>query len=180
LVEVLVTIVILCLGLMGSVALQASALQANAQTRHQVVSAALASELAEIMRGNHRVALNKDASANPYLVDVTAGSLTAPAVDCRTGACTGASDTDRYNAASWQMYEWLQRAMQELPSPHIVVCFDSTPFDTGTGLGEWECDGLGNAVVAKLSWTSRDTTGTLSFNADHPATVIPVTAGSEE
>lgn len=179
-VEVLVTIVILAIGLMGAVALQAAALQANAQTRHQVVATALASELGEVMRGSHRVALNKNASANPYLVDHSGTTLAAPSVDCRTGVCTGATDNDRYNAANWQMYEWLQRAMEDLPSPRIVVCFDSTPVEATTGLGQWDCDGLGNTIVAKLSWTGRDTAGNLTFNADHPVTVIPVTAGSEE
>lgn len=66
LVEVLVTIVVLSIGMLGSAGMQTAALQANTQTRHQVVAAALASELAEAMRGNHKVALNANPAYNPY------------------------------------------------------------------------------------------------------------------
>lgn len=49
--EVLVTIVVLSIGMLGSAGMQTAALQANSQTRYQVVAAALASELAEAIRG---------------------------------------------------------------------------------------------------------------------------------
>lgn len=65
LVEVLVTIVVLSIGMLGSAGMQTAALQANTQTRYQVVAVALASELAEAMRGNHRVALSTDPADNP-------------------------------------------------------------------------------------------------------------------
>ena len=78
LVEVLVTIVILSIGMLGSAGMQTAALQANSQTRYQVVAAALASELAEVMRGNHRVALSTEPATNPYLIDYSTGALAAP------------------------------------------------------------------------------------------------------
>lgn len=127
LIEVLVTIVILCVGLLGSVGMQAAALQANAQTRHQVTATALASELAEAMRGNHLVALEPEAEDNPFLMDYSGGTPASPEVDCQTGDCLGVDKDARLNAARWLVQEWQLRAIAQLPSPRIVVCFDTEP-----------------------------------------------------
>lgn len=179
LVEVLITILILCVGLLGSVGMQAAAMQANTQTRYQVSATALASELAEAMRGNHLVALQTSAAANPYLIDFDGGAITAPPEDCQQGECQGNDATARLNAAQWQVSEWVQRAADELPSARIVVCFDSAPFDS-SGQSRWACDGSGDVVVAKMAWTRIDTSGALTFSAQapRPLLVIPVTAGS--
>lgn len=179
LVEVLITILILCVGLLGSVGMQAAAMQANTQTRYQVAATALAVELAEAMRGNHQVALQTSAAANPYLIDFTGGTVAAPSEDCQQGDCQGNDAAARLSAAKWQASEWVQRAATELPSARIVVCFDSAPFDA-TGLPRWACDAAGDVVVAKMAWTSLDTSGALviSASAPRPMVVIPVTAGS--
>lgn len=179
LVEVLVTIVILSIGMLGSAGMQAAALQANSQTRYQVVAAALAGELAESMRGNHRVALKTTLAANPYLVTYTSGALVAPAVNCLLDDCSANTDAKRLSSAQWQVHEWMTRLQAALPSPRVRICFDSTPFDVN-GQAEWDCDDTGNVVVAKIAWTRINTQGSLVFGsvAPNPLVVIPVTAGS--
>lgn len=179
LVEVLITILILCVGLLGSVGMQAAAMQANTQTRYQVLATALAAELAEAMRGNHQIALQTAVAANPYLIDHDGGTFASPPQDCQRGECQGNDDTARLNAARWQVSDWGQRATAALPSARIVVCFDSAPFDAA-GLPRWACDATGDVVVAKMAWTALDTSGALAFsaNASRPLLVIPVTAGS--
>jgi type IV pilus assembly protein PilV len=178
LIEVLVTIVVLCFGMLGSIALQAAALQSNAQTRHQVVAAGLGSELAEYMRGNQQVALQRSVTSNPYLLSHQAGLPTAPAVDCRRGDCVGTTANDREDIAVWQAHDWLSRAIGALPSPRVEVCFDSAPFSADTGMPHWDCDGVGATATIKLAWTSRDTSGELRLMAERPLLVMPVTPGA--
>ncbi len=180
LVEVLITIVILSIGMLGSAGMQTAALQANTQTRHQVVAAALASELAEAMRGNHKIALTADPADNPYLIDYSAGELAAPTIDCLAESCSANTDEDRLNNAQWQVHEWMSRLQTELPSPRVRICFDSTPFHATTGAAQWDCDNLGDVVVAKIAWTRVNTRGALVLGsaATSPLVVIPVTAGS--
>ena len=180
LVEVLVTIVVLSIGMLGSAGMQTAALQANTQTRYQVVAVALASELAEAMRGNHRVALSTDPADNPYLINHSSGALAAPPVDCLVESCSGNTDEERLSNAQWQVHEWMSRLQTELPSARVRICFDSAPFHTTTGAAEWDCDDTGDVIVAKIAWTRINTRGTLVFGsaATSPLVVIPVTAGS--
>jgi type IV pilus assembly protein PilV len=180
LVEVLVTIVVLSIGMLGSAGMQTAALQANTQTRHQVVATSLASELAEAMRGNHLIALNTDPAANPYLINHVSGALTAPPVDCKVDSCSANTDEERLNNAHWQVHEWMVRVQSELPSARVRICFDSTPFHAATGAAEWDCDDSGDVMVAKVAWTRVNTQGNLIFGstATNPIVVIPVTAGS--
>jgi type IV pilus assembly protein PilV len=179
LVEVLVTIVILSIGMLGSAGMQAAALQANTQTRYQVIAAALTGELAESMRGNHRIALNTTPAANPYLLSYSAGALAAPPVNCLVNDCSANTDAQRLSSAQWQVHEWMTRLQANLPSPSVSICFDSTPFDAN-GQAKWACDNTGDVVVAKIAWTRINTQGSLVFGsaALNPLVVIPVTAGS--
>ncbi|WP_332740305.1 type IV pilus modification protein PilV [Hydrogenophaga sp.] len=180
LIEVLVTIIVLSIGMLGSAGMQAAALQANTQTRYQVVAAALAGELAEAMRGNHRIALNTLPSANPYLINYDSGALVAPPIDCWVDTCSGNTDAERLSNAQWQVHEWMGRLRSELPSPRVRICFDSAPFHATTGEAEWDCDDMGDVMVAKIAWTRINTEGTLIFGsaASRPLVVIPITAGS--
>lgn len=68
LVEVLVAIVILAFGMLGTVGMQAFAIQANRDARLQAQAVVFARELAEMMRGNKEIAVKTTAAANPYLV----------------------------------------------------------------------------------------------------------------
>lgn len=179
LVEVLVTIIILSIGMLGAAGMQAASLQANTQTRYQVIAAALAGELAESMRGNHLVAQEPLATANPYLVDYSSGTLAEPEIDCQSETCSGNTDADRLSNAQWQVHEWMTRVQSDLPSPRVRICFDSTPFDS-TGQAKWDCDDTGGVLVAKLAWTRINTQGSMVFGSTalNPLVVIPVTAGS--
>ena len=70
-VEVLVAIVILSIGVLGAVGMQAAGMRNSREVRSQALAGALARELAEKMRGNHTVAIQTTAAANPYLMDQT-------------------------------------------------------------------------------------------------------------
>jgi type IV pilus assembly protein PilV len=142
------------------------------------VAASLGSELAEYMRGNQQVALQRSVASNPYLISHQTGVPATPAVDCRRGDCIGTTANDHEDIAAWQAHDWLTRAIGSLPSPRVEVCFDSAPFSAGSGAPHWDCNGTGVTAIIKLAWTARDTSGELSLTAERPMLVMPVTPGA--
>lgn len=180
LVEVLVAIVILSIGVLGAVGMQAAAMQSNKEVRYQAIAGALARELAEKMRGNHAVGVKISAAENPYLLNATftsADTVSAPTPNCFTDACpTG------LQIAAWDIYEWQLRLINALPSPRVRICMDKEPFTT-TGEPKWACTDTGDVAILKLSWNRANAQGTTEFTSNAatlPLIVLPLTAGSSE
>lgn len=184
LIEVLVSIVVLSFGVLGMVGLQASSLQATRETRQQSASVRLAKELAQLMRGNQAIAVQADASKNPYLVDYSGGTRTAPAANCFTSdACqTSVPSDSQTKVATWEVDDWLSRVDQELPGARVKVCFDATPY-ASDGLPQWDCSDTGGVAIVKIGWTQRrfnsasSTTDEVLDQATRPSVVLPLTAG---
>ena len=179
LLEVLIAFIILSLGLLGAVGMQAAAMQSNKETRNQTVAASLARELADKMRGNHAIAIKTAAADNPYLLSTTlnnpsTATFTAPAENCFTTACSTPTAV-----ATWDMADWQNRLQNALPDPKFVICFDKTPFNAA-GVAQWACTNDGDISVLKLAWTNKDTKGDLQLSsaaATVPMVVLPLTAG---
>ena len=180
LLEVLIAFIILSLGLLGAVGMQAAAMQSNKETRNQTVATTLARELADKMRGNHAIAIKTTAADNPYLMSATLNNastltFTAPAENCFSTACTTPAAV-----ATWDMADWQNRLQNALPDPRFVICFDKTPFDAD-GKTQWTCSNDGDISVLKLAWTNKDTKGDLQLSsaaATVPMVVLPLTAGT--
>ena len=180
LLEVLIAFIILSLGLLGAVGMQAAAMQSNKETRNQTVATSLARELADKMRGNHAIAIKTTAADNPYLMSATLNNastltFTAPAENCFSTACTTPTAV-----ATWDMADWQNRLQNALPDPRFVICFDKTPFDAD-GKTQWTCSNDGDISVLKLAWTNKDTKGDLQLSsaaATVPMVVLPLTAGT--
>ena len=147
--EVLISIVVLSIGMLGMVGLQASSLQANRESRLQAAGVALARELGESIRSNPDAA--SSATGNPYVLDRSAPLTAATSSYCLSVGSSCASSTDIANA---QLTEWLARVNEELPSARVKVCFDATPYDSA-GQPEWDCDpaNAGGTLVIKIGWT---------------------------
>jgi type IV pilus assembly protein PilV len=253
-VEVLVSIIVLSVGLLGMVGMQSASLQANREARLQSSAVVLARELADMVRGNRFIGVLP--SSDPYLgtfntvplaagtptyclsvasttacsaVTVTAPtvcvtaltSTTAPATPqylsqctavclaaCSTqtckDACPAASATTTCTTATAtaickkstaianaEMTEWLARVDEQLPGAVVKTCFDTTPFDTTTGLGQWACSDTGDTIVIKIGWTRGSTNRALtgasavelakvSDASTHPSVVMQVTSGAAE
>lgn len=180
LVEVLVSVVILSIGVLGAVGMQAASLQSNREVRYQVLAASMARELAEKMRGNHTIAVKPAVADNPYLLDTTlsaSSTLTAPTPNCYSASCpTG------LNVAAWDIYDLQVRLRAALPSPRIRICLDAQPF-TSAGVAKWDCTGTGDVAVLKLAWNRAGTKGETEFTSQTstvPLVVLPLTAGSAE
>ena len=191
LVEVLVSVVILTIGLLGMVGMQAGALQANREARLQSTAVGLARELADMMRGNKETGLKVDEDDNPYLGEFVIPAAPAaptlaladPDYCLNVGSSCGA---DGEKVAAAQMTEWLPRVSDLLPGARVTVCLDTTPFDADGLPNKWseECTAGADAMtVIKIGWTRRSTEpSTLDRATDdaRPGVVIPVTAGFEE
>ena len=179
LVEILVSIVVLSLGMLGAVGMQATAMQSNKEARSQALATTFARELAEKMRGNHTVAIQTSAASNPFLFDSTltgTSSVASFTVNCFTAGCPLAADE-----AAWDVADWQGRVLAALPTPRVKVCFDKSPFDSA-GTPRWACTNDGDVAVLKMSWTRNTTAGTLEFaaNSGVPVVVVPLTAGSSQ
>lgn len=179
LIEVLVAIIVLSVGLLGAVGMQSAALQSNKESKNQAAAVTFARELGERMRGNHGVAIKKVASDNPYLFDTTltgTSSVATFSVNCFTAGCSVPKD-----AAAWDVADWQGRVLAVLPTPRIKVCYDKDPYDSA-GVARWACTDDGDLSVVKMSWTSSNTAGSLTFAASTgiPLVVLPLTAGSTE
>jgi len=177
--EVLIAIIILSIGMLGAVGMQATAMQANKETRSQAAASTLGRELAEKMRGNHTVAIKTVAADNPYIFDATlvgTTSIASPPVNCFTAGCPTVKD-----AASWDVADWQGRVLAALPTARVKVCFDTDPFDSA-GNPRWVCTNDGDVTVLKMSWTRSNAAGKLEFAASTgvPVIVIPLTAGSSQ
>lgn len=184
-VEVLVAIVILAFGMLGTVGMQAFAIQANRDARLQAQAVVFARELAEMMRGNKEIAVKTTAAANPYLV--TSMTIASPNYCMRVAnASTGCTST--LDVASAEMTDWLARVAAELPDARVTVCFDGAPYDSN-GLPQWTCNATGadEIVFIKIGWTrtvtDKSQTGSAALerandSGSRPYVVVPVTSGN--
>ncbi|MBN9628503.1 MAG: type IV pilus modification protein PilV [Acidovorax sp. SCN 65-28] len=185
LVEILVAIVILAFGMLGTVGMQAFALQANRDARLQAQAVVYARELAEMMRGNKEIAVKTTAAANPYLV--TSMTMSSPSY-CMSVSNASTGCTSTLDVAAAEMTDWLARVAADLPDARVTVCFDGTPYDS-SGLPQWTCNATGadEIVFIKIGWTrtvtDKSQTGSAALerasdSASRPYVVVPVTSGN--
>jgi type IV pilus assembly protein PilV len=155
LLEVLVSVIILTLGILGAVSLQTVAFQNNREARLQATATKFAAEIADAMRANKSVGQNTTASANPYLVDYSYSPSTAPTFPSITEECDTENCTSALNVAKWEIRSILERIHSELPYARTRVCVDDNPYDT-SGKARWSCTGTGDFISIKLGWGARD------------------------
>src|SRR5437868_2535379 len=96
LVEVLVSVVILSVSVLGAVRMQLVAMQLNRDAVRQATAVTFAREIAERMRSNKSVALSS--AGNPYLFDTAVQRPTASA-NCFDAPCADAISVAQWHAA---------------------------------------------------------------------------------
>ena len=182
LVGILVAIVVLSFGVLGVVGMQAAALQSNRSARNQSTAVALGRELADIMRGNKDVALATSSSANPYLI-ANYPTTAAPTITENCFTATLGCPTPKA-AAQFDMNQWLVRVSAALPQARVVVCFDDSPYDSSTGLPNWDCPTTpGQTLVVKIGWTQQALSTSAApvqaaASGSLPTVILPLIAGS--
>ena len=148
LIEVLVSLLILAVGLLGLVGMFVASTQNNKSASLRTIATLQAYDMADRMRANIG-ALTVISPTIPYYHLPTATQYGT----CYTATCTS------QQMAQNDYYEWNNAASATsnpsvLPAGQGIVCLDSTPND-----GTWDgttvtpaCDGLGTSYAIKLWW----------------------------
>lgn len=150
LVEIMVSIVILGIGLLGLTGLQMSGIKNTRTATHTRQSTLLAYDMVERMQSN-AYAVKQGSYNNVSSVEHTCD----PTAPC-------SSDQQ----AEMDMYQWTAELAKQLPLGTGHVCIDSTPTRDDTP-GNPDCDGAGDVYVIKV-WWDRDGSGAISNNTSDP------------
>ncbi|HGG59496.1 MAG TPA: type IV pilus modification protein PilV [Gammaproteobacteria bacterium] len=136
-IEVLISMVVLSVGLLGMAQLQIFSMKMNHSAYLRTQASLLAEDMIERMRGNP-IAVDKgsyDGLPDPQRV-----------TGCQT--TTGCAPTEM---ARNDAFDWRLTLAATLPSGQGVVCVDSTPED-GASVNAPACDGAGALRVIKVWW----------------------------
>jgi type IV pilus assembly protein PilV len=155
LVEILVSIVIGAIGLMGVARLQLVTMQNNSASQFRSIAIQIASDMFERMRSNQ-----ESVNSGAYNQPATSATATAYTTLCAsTGTCP---TTER---AASDLAEGMAQARAVLPGGVIIVCIDSgsgSPASYNGVVIDPQCDGIGNTHAVKVFWQddrSNTTTG---------------------
>ena len=170
--EVLVSIFVLAIGIIGTAGLQLTALRTSQQTEFQTAAIQLASEMADSMRANaSRFHLPDD--SNPFLnLEYSSLDDTLPAAGkaCHATACNAEE------LANFEIHEWKNRIKAALPGGRVTICRDPRPWDISTGTFRWSCEVPAaqkntSALVIKIGWhgKGRNPDGSVAEDAESPA-----------
>lgn len=151
LIEILVSIVIIAIGLLGLSKLQLTSLRYNQNAYQRSIATQLAYDISNRMRANTQ--------------GVELGSYNLPTAQQKSACLTAAGCTPAEMAGN-DVYEWLSASnptsvVNQLPDASATVCIDSTPEDGDTA--DPACDGLGSQHAIKIWWSDDDGGTTFRF-----------------
>ena len=175
-VEVLVSLLILAVGVIGAAGMQLAALRANTQSSYHTVALQLASEIADRMRANYSQMRGEDGD-NAYLsidYDSNSGRPEPPEHLCYDGNCNAAQ------LAAFDIWEWMTRLHASLPGGRVRVCRDASPWDRDARALAWRCSATDTpgSLVIKVGWQEKEANGKLVRDGTAsfpPAMVLTVT-----
>lgn len=150
LIEVLITVFVVAIGLLGVAGLQAKAVSNSSDSIMYSRAAFLASDIIERMRNNVRGVRNQN-----YRRTTIGGAALTAAKDC-TAALAVCSESE---LASFDMYQWLQlrvRSSSELPEGDaLVTSADWAPTRNTNIRGPAETVEAATTVTVRLRWRGR-------------------------
>ncbi len=170
----MISIILLGIGVLGMVGMQAWAMRSNQQARYQGTAVRLSRDLGEMMRSNAAIAKLQIATDDPYLIDWNDDpSAHTGATGCYNAACS------TLNLASADVQGWYARAYSSMPGIRVQVCYDSQPYDIASGLPQWGCIASASpatdSAVIKIGWTTASTkAGEAALMATTPGVIVPV------
>lgn len=180
LIEVLVSIVILGLGMLGAAGLQLATLRSNQYTAQSSMATQLVRDYEEITQMLRSASISTSEGSS-VLTAVDTTTTDAATTDCKGTSATCAPD----KLAAFMLKEWKARVKTELPGGRAVICRDSAPKETSganAGLYRWSCDGNGDMLMVKIGWTARaDKTDALmqSVAADSRPRIVMTVFGNQ-
>ncbi|MGV3742723.1 MAG: type IV pilus modification protein PilV [Burkholderiaceae bacterium] len=152
--EVLASVFLLAIGLVGAAGMQLQALRTAQQSAFHTVALSLAAEMADMMR----MTLSSDSSqaliAQYLQVDFSSETHSMrEAADCYRMSC------DTAQLVEFEIEQWMQRIETSLPGARAKVCVDAQPWSADTGRPDWMCrSSVGQngkehgAIVVKIGW----------------------------
>jgi type IV pilus assembly protein PilV len=147
-IEVLVAMLVLALGVIGSSAMHLTALHTRHQSALLSNATQLGTSMLDTMRANSRQIQASDVD-NPYLgLDDDALLPAAPA----GAACFAGAECDSAQLAAFDIAHWRRQLRASLPGGRFVICRDDQVRDGASIV--WACSGAPAApIVIKLGWT---------------------------
>lgn len=153
LLEVLISIVVLSIGLLGAVGMLMAAVRSTNESGSFTTAVNLVRELSEKARINKNIAARNNAK-NLYVVDDWKSGSALPGDASDTACIGGVAACKNADLAAWDVRTWLARADAALPEARVAVCFDDAPPGTD-GHYAWSCSKTGRNLVVKLGWAPR-------------------------
>lgn len=155
-IDVLISLLVLVLGVLGVLALLLSSVRVAQQVDAESVALQLASDMADQLRGDSSAILLMQ-------FDYDAASATTSSV-LPSMRCYGPSDAcTTGQLATFMLDEWRARIKSRLPAGRVRICRDATPWQLGSNALRWECNAGATTAVAplwiKLGWQARSTLG---------------------
>ena len=140
-IEVLVTMLIISLALLGTMGLQTYALRTNQGGQFRSQAVFLVADMAERLEGN-----KLEAVTNSNYVVATTNKIKTSTVDCTT-VCT------QDQLAEWDLFRWTTTVSNTLPQSEWSV----TKVDAA--------DGKSSVYTVKVSWVDREESATYGSGA---------------
>ncbi|QDG73476.1 type IV pilus modification protein PilV [Janthinobacterium tructae] len=164
LVEVLVSLLLLALGVLGASILQLHSLRARHESALLSAGVQLAAGMAERMRANS-VLMNGPDTGNPYL-NVAYAAADDTEAGGGTPDCFGVAACSAAELAQFDIAEWKQQLHAALPGARLHICRDTSAWDAAAQGLHWACSGgKGAPIVIKLGWRGRQPDGSPAVNA---------------
>ncbi len=150
LIEVLVTLLVLSIGLLGLAGLQGRSLMNTNESFARSTVTNLSNDIINRMTANRTSAIITNTGANPYHTNI-AGAKSSDENDCDAIAtCTPAQ------LAAFDLNTWDNALADQLENGEGVVCFDSTPNDLDASPDDGRCDDNGPVFAIKIWWGPLD------------------------
>lgn len=164
LIEVLISVFVLALGVIGAAGMQLVAMRTGQQSGLQTTALQLATEMADSMRQNASQ-MDQDDSTNPYIFTYQSASDSAPTKPGKL-CYTTAANCSSAELASFDIYEWKNHIKERLPGGRAVICRDEAPWDATTGALTWDCTNSLSIVSnvpfsIKVGWQGKNPDGSL-------------------
>lgn len=153
-IEVLVSIVILAIGVLGAAGLQLASLRSNQFTMQSSAATQLARDYEEITQMLRAANISTSEGTTAFSALDTSSPSSTPVTDCKGTSVTCTPD----QLTAYMLKDWRNRVGIDLPGGRAVVCRDSAPKDTsgaGTGLYHWNCDNAGDMLMIKIGWAAK-------------------------
>jgi type IV pilus assembly protein PilV len=152
LIEILVALVVLAVGMLGTLGLQLATLRSNQYTTQGAIASQLARDYEEIVQMVPSASVSSSQGTSTFSVLDT---NTTPTASSCLGISANCTPTAWMNA---MLYEWTTRVKTNLPAGRAVVCRDNAPKDAsgaGQGLYHWTCNDQGDMIMIKIGWAAK-------------------------